>query len=34
MVWFDDPKNWKDGTVPPEVVDLFVPQQLAKDHAP
>jgi hypothetical protein len=34
MAWFDDPKNWKTGTVPPEVVDLFVPQQLAKDHAP
>ena len=23
MAWFDDPKNWPDGIVPPEVVDLF-----------
>jgi hypothetical protein len=34
MAWFEDPKNWKTGNVPPDVVDLFIPQQLAKDHAP
>ena len=34
MAWFDDAKNWRTGVVPSEVVDLFVPQQLAKDHAP
>jgi hypothetical protein len=34
MEWLDDPENWPGGVVSEEVVDLFVPQQLDKDHAP
>ena len=34
MAWLGDPANWPAGRVSQDVNDLFVPQQLAKDHAP
>ena len=34
MLWFENPAHWPNREIPPGAVeDLFVPQQLAKDHA-
>ena len=34
MAWLADSANWPGGIVSAEVEDLFVPQQIAKDHEP
>ena len=33
MAWLGNPANWPEGRVSQDVEDLFVPQQLSKDHA-